>query len=98
MIDASASFAVESANVLLAAGVWTDGPDSWSGMGVAAYAPDGRRVWHVLQGEAVAWLQTAGAYAYVSGPDAYPATTRVIDLGTGAVGNAQRAVPVLVTQ
>jgi hypothetical protein len=97
VVDSGASFSLKAADRVIAAGAWTDGADTWSGMGVAAYARDGARIWHVLGGEPVSWLQSAAGYAYVPGPDTAPSTTRVVDLRTGAVRTVRQAIPFFVT-
>ncbi len=97
-LEDSASFVATAGGMLLAGGEWTDGNgNEWSGMGLAAYAADGRTLWRVLGGEPVGWLQTAGGYAYVAGPEAYPPTVRVIDLATGSVRVVRGELPYFVT-
>ena len=82
---------------LLVAGDAGQGDGTWTGMGVAAYTLDGEKLWHVLDGEPVSWLQAAGGYAYVMGEDAYPPTVRVIDLADGTVRTLRGQMPMFVS-
>jgi hypothetical protein len=66
-------------------------------MGLAAYTLDGQKLWHVLDGEPVSWVQSTGGYAYVVGEEAYPATVRVIDLADGSVRTLRGQLPLFVT-
>ena len=47
---------------------------SGPGWASAAYTPDGEKLWHVLDGQPVGWLQATGGYAYVVGRESYPQT------------------------
>jgi hypothetical protein len=95
-LEDRASFVLTAGGLLLAAGAANDGRGgAWSGMGVAAYTPDGEELWRALGGEPVSWLQTAGGYAYVDAPNP---PVRVIDLGTGAVRKVRTRIPFFVTR
>jgi hypothetical protein len=98
-LGGGASYVLASSGVLLAAGESRVGTadDDWTGMGVAAYTPDGEELWHVLDGEPVGWLQAVGGYAYIGGPDGYPRTVRVVDLATGVVQTRRGELPFFVT-
>ena len=97
-LEPGASFALAAGGMLLASGAESSGDASkWSGMGLAAYTPDGTRLWRILPGEPVSWLQAAGGYGYVAGPVSYPSTVRIIDLGTGAVRTVRGQLPFIVT-
>ena len=82
---------------LLVAGDASKGDGDWTGMGVAAYTLDGDKLWHVLDGEPVGWLQAAGGYAYVARPGVYPQRVRVIDLADGSVRTLRGQLPLFVT-
>lgn len=57
-----------------------------SGVGLAAFAADGTRLWSTLGDEAVWLVEAAGGYAYVPTPEeVFPQGVRVLDLATGAV-------------
>jgi hypothetical protein len=96
-IEGRASFALAASGRLLVAGDASKGDGNWTGMGVAAYTLDGDKLWHVLDGQPVSWLQAAGGYAYVVGPESYPPTVRVIDLADGSVRTVRGQLPMFVT-
>jgi hypothetical protein len=96
-LEGRASFTLAAVGRLLVAGDASTGEGDWTGMGVAAYTLEGDKLWHVLDREPVAWLQAAGGYAYVVGPDAYPPTVRVIDLADGGVRTLRGQLPMFVT-
>lgn len=63
-----------------------------TGMGLAAFRPDGTKAWSALGSEAVWWIAAAGAYGYLPAPEwGYPPRLRVVDLATGAVVNTIRS-------
>jgi hypothetical protein len=66
-------------------------------MGLAAYTLGGEKLWDVLDGQPVSWVQAAGGYAHVIAEDAYQATVRVIDLADGGVRVARGQMPFFVT-
>ena len=66
-------------------------------MGLAAYTLDGQKLWHVLDGEPVSWVQSTGGYAYVVGDEGLPETVRVIDLADGSVRTLRGQLPLFVT-
>ncbi len=70
-----------------------------TGMGLSAYAKDGRLLWHALGDEPVWVVDTAGGYAYVPTPEArFPVGVRVLDLETGHVLRTVRGeMPTFVT-
>ena len=82
---------------LVVAGERNEGNNVWTGMGVSAYTSEGAKLWHALDGQPVSWVQAAGGYAYIAGPDAYPPTVRVIDLADGAVRTLRGQMPMFVT-
>jgi hypothetical protein len=82
---------------LLVGGDQGAGDGTWTGMGLAAYTLDGQKLWHVLDGEPVSWVQSTGGYAYVVGEEAYPPTVRVIDLADGSVRTLRGQLPLFVT-
>lgn len=82
---------------LLVAGESSDGNGSWKGMGLAGYATDGTKLWHALDGAPVSWVQAAGGYAYVVGPESDPRTLRVIDLADGSLRVVRGQMPLFVT-
>jgi hypothetical protein len=96
-LEGRASYALVASGTLLVAGDQSTGDGTWTGMGLAAHTVDGEKLWHVLDGEAVSWAQTAGGYAYVAGPDAYPPTVRVIDLADGSMRTLRGQLPMFVT-
>jgi hypothetical protein len=98
-LEPSASLTLSDQGIVLAGGGGQDGQAGTdAGIGVSAFAPDGTRLWHALGSEPVWWVQASGGYAYVAGPDPYPATVRVIDLATGAVRTLHSHMPVFVTR
>lgn len=76
-----------SQGLLLAFGAGRDAQTNvWAGMGLAAFNPDGTKLWSALDEEPVGWVETACGYAYVPTPEeAFPQGVRVIDLATGSV-------------
>jgi hypothetical protein len=97
-LAAGASFGAFSEGILLGGGAASDGAtEAQSGMGLAAFTPAGAKLWSTLDGQPVWWAQTAGGYAYVAGPDAYPPKVRVIDLRTGGVRMVRGELPFFVT-
>jgi hypothetical protein len=96
-LEGRASNVLLASGRLLVAGESSDGNGSWKGMGVAAYALDGTKLWHALDGAPVSWVQTAGGYAYVVGPESDPRTVRVIDLADGSVRTVRGQLPMFVT-
>ncbi len=96
-LEARASYALVASGRLLVAGDQGAGDGTWTGMGLAAYTLDGQKLWHVLDGEPVSWVQSTGGYAYVVGEEAYPATVRVIDLADGSVRTLRGQLPLFVT-
>jgi hypothetical protein len=96
-LEERASFTLVASGRLVVAGDASRGDGDWTGMGVAAHTLDGDKLWHVLDGEPVGWLQAAGGYAYVAGPDAYPPRVRVIDLADGSVRTLRGQLPLFVT-
>jgi hypothetical protein len=96
-LEERASFTLAARGRLLVAGDASKGDGDWTGMGVAAYTLEGDKLWHVLDGEPVGWLQAAGGYAYVVGPGAYPSTVRVIDVADGSVRTIRGQLPMFVS-
>lgn len=96
-LESRASFTLAASGRLLVAGDASKGDGDWTGMGVAAYTLDGDKLWHVLDGEPVGWLQAAGGYAYVAGSESYPQTVRVIDLADGSVRTVRGQLPFFVS-
>jgi hypothetical protein len=96
-LEGRASYALVASGMLLVAGDQGAGDGTWTGMGLAAHTLDGEKLWHTLDGEPVSWVQTAGGYAYVAGPDAYPPTVRVIDLADGSMRTLRGQLPMFVT-
>lgn len=91
-LEPRAGLVSESHGVLLAAAATRDGrAETEAGIGVAAYARTGERLWHALGDEPVWWTQTAGGYAYVPARGADSGGVRVIDLRTGEVSAAVRS-------
>ena len=84
-IEADAS-GLRFANGLLLAfgGTYTDEPGDDRSLGLAAYTPDGTKVWHALPGEQVGWPQIAGGHAYLY-PRRAEESVRAIALSTGTV-------------
>jgi hypothetical protein len=95
-LEARATTALVASGRLLVAGEWSRGEGDWAGMGVAAYTLEGDKLWHALEGVPVSWVQTAGGYAYVVGPESYPQTVRVIDLADGSVRTVRGQMPFFV--
>jgi hypothetical protein len=97
-LNTGSSYAQAAGGVLLAGGGSYDGRTQVSsGVGLTAYTYDGQKLWHALGDEPVWWFQVTGGYAYVAGPDAYPATVRVIDLADGSVRTLRGQLPMFVT-
>jgi hypothetical protein len=96
-LETRASYTLVASGRLLVAGDASEGDGEWTGMGVAAYTLAGDKLWHVLDGQPIGWLQAAGGYAYVVGPESYPQTVRVIDLADGSVGTVRGQLPMFVT-
>ena len=96
-LEARASYALVASGRLLVAGDQGAGDGTWTGMGLAAYTLDGQKLWHVLDGVPVSWVQSTGGYAYVVGEEAYPPTVRVIDLADGSVRTLRGPLPMFVT-
>jgi hypothetical protein len=96
-LEPRASFTLAAGGRLLAAGDASKGDGDWTGMGVAAYTLDGDKLWHVLDGQPIGWLQAAGGYAYVVGPESHPQTVRVIDLADGSVRTVRGQLPMFVS-
>ena len=96
-LEERASFTLAASGRLLVAGDASRGDGDWTGMGVAAYTLEGDKLWHVLDGQPVGWIQAAGGYAYVVGPDAYPPRVRVIDLADGSVLTIRGQLPMFVS-
>ena len=96
-LEERASFTLAAGGRLLVAGDASEGDGIWTGMGVAAYTPNGEKLWHVLDGQPVGWLQATGGYAYVVGRESYPQTVRVIDLADGSVRTVRGQLPLFVT-
>lgn len=97
-LEGRASFTLVASGRLLVAGDASTGNGDWTGMGVAAYTLDGDKLWHALDGAPVGWLQTAGGYAYVVGPESYPQAVRVIDLTDGRVRTVRGQLPYFVSR
>ena len=96
-LEERASFALVASGRLLVAGDRSAGDGTWTGMGLAAYTLDGDKLWHVLDGEPVSWVQTTGGYAYVVGKESHPETVRVIDIADGSVRTVRGQMPFFVT-
>ena len=96
-LEARASYVLVASGRLLVAGDQGEGDGTWTGMGLAAYTLDGQKLWHVLDGEPVSWVQSTGGYAYIMGEEAYPPTVRVIDLADGSVRTLRGQLPLFVT-
>ena len=88
-IDAGASGFAVAGGALLAYGVrseWGSGKNSYSGMGVAAYGPDGSARFHLLPNRAVAWVQAGAGRAYCWVVDqANPVHLVILDVAAGTV-------------
>jgi hypothetical protein len=76
-----------SQGLLLAFGAgWDAETQASTGMGIAAFTPDGTRLWSALGDDPVWLVEAAGGYAYVPTlEETYPPGVRIIDLATGAV-------------
>ena len=96
-LEERASFALVASGRLLVAGDRSAGDGTWTGMGLAAYTLDGDKLWHVLDGEPVSWVQTTGGYAYVVGKESHPETVRVIDIADASVRTVRGQMPFFVT-
>jgi hypothetical protein len=94
-LEPRASSGLVAGGMLLVAGAWSRGEGDWTGIGLAGYTLEGDKLWHVLQGESVSWVQSVGGYAYVVGEG--PATVRVIDLADGSVRTLRGRMPSFVT-
>lgn len=86
-IEPRASGHAYSGGILLAFGASRNAETNIAaGMGVAAFASDGTRLWSTLGDEPVWLVETAGGYGYApTAEEVYPQGVRVIDLATGAV-------------
>jgi hypothetical protein len=86
-LESRATAHLFSHGLLLAFGAGRDEQtQSEAGMGLAAFGPDGTRLWNALTSEPVWLVETAGGYAYVPTPETtFPSGIRVIDLVTGKV-------------
>ena len=90
-----------SQGLLLAFGAGRDGATNVeSGMGLAAFRPEGGRLWSALGDEPVWVVETAGGYAFVPTPEeSFPQGVRVIDLATGTVIRTVRGeLPTVVSR
>jgi hypothetical protein len=96
-LEGRASYTMVASGMLLVGGDASSGDGDWTGMGLAAYTLEGDKLWHVLEGEPVSWLQSVGGYAYVVGEEAYPQTVRVVDLADGSVRTVRGQLPMFVS-
>jgi hypothetical protein len=89
LLDPGATGFSSSPQALLAFGSlteWGTGAPTYSGMGVAAYAPDGSQRFRLLAQQPVDWVQTHAGRGYASLVDQkHPWRFAVIDLARGAI-------------
>lgn len=90
MLDERADQVLAADDVLLAFRAATSGPDD--GMGVTAYAADGRQLWHRWGDRAVDSVQVLNGHAYVT-ESWHGWRTSVVSLDTGRVIRAIRGRP-----
>jgi hypothetical protein len=98
-LEPDAGYAVLAGDLLLGVGAsWDSATEVESGMGIAAYSLDGRRLWSALADEPVWWVQATGGYAYIDGRTSYPETVRVVDLESGSVRTLRGRMPSFVVR
>lgn len=83
-LDPGASVHRLAEGTLFALGGTRDGKTETE-TGMSAYSTAGGKLWHALDEEPLWWLDAAGGYVYVPGPDDDPSTVRVIDLADGTL-------------